>query len=71
VRSVHVFQRNSGAETWRRLDRLFTGEGATPIGTALSNCGTYMGVPDAGFLTDTRDVTYVQPSPVCAPPITP
>lgn len=71
VRSVHVFQRNSGAETWRRLDRLFTGEGAVPIGTALSNCGTYMGVPDAGFQTDFQDVMYVQPSPVCAAPITP
>jgi hypothetical protein len=71
VRSVDVFQRNSGLETWRRLDRLFTGEGAVPIGTALSNCGTYMGVPDAGFQTDTRDVTYVQPSTVCAAPITP
>jgi hypothetical protein len=71
VRSVHVFQRNSGLETWRRRDRIFPGEGAVPIGTALSNCGTFMGVPDAGHLTPLWDVAYVQPSPVCAPPITP
>jgi len=67
-RSVDVFVRDSGKESWSRHDRLRQGYGRTASSVALSNCGVFVGSPSNGD-NGTYDRAFALPQQQCAAPI--